>query len=154
MLTRFQCYFIKREITLKWKIIRLRKQYGLPTFLWGIHIWNFNIFAYMVVKLCYAQESVTNERTNEWTNQPTRSNKHPPPPPPTNQQTPHFFLGGGGAGMGGGGGDFVLHCFLFCFYLITFFFIFVGEGWGGGVVVVCVCRGGGGGGGWGQHIFL
>ena len=55
--TRFQCFFIKRAITLKWEIIWIRKKYAWPIISWGIHIWNFKTLAYMVLNLCYAHES-------------------------------------------------------------------------------------------------
>ena len=79
LLTRFQCYFIKRAITLKWKKIRIRnkKKYRSPIFSWWIHIWNFKTLAYMVIKICYAQESMTNEQTNERMNGQARSNMSP-----------------------------------------------------------------------------
>ena len=41
LLTRFQCYYIKRKITLKWEIIGIRKKFESPFFSWGIHIWIF-----------------------------------------------------------------------------------------------------------------
>ena len=58
LLTRFQCYFFTREITLKWEIISdKKKKYGSPILSWGIHMWIFKIWAYMVLNLCYANES-------------------------------------------------------------------------------------------------
>ena len=51
LLMRFQCYFITREITLKWEIILIRKKYGSPIFSWEIHLWNFRTFAYMVLNM-------------------------------------------------------------------------------------------------------
>ena len=61
-----------------------KKKYGSPIFSWGIHIWNFKTLAYMVLKLCYAPESVTNERTNV-TNERTDMPEAICPP------TPNFF---------------------------------------------------------------
>ena len=59
MLTRFQCYFLERDITLKWEIIRIRKKIMGHSFFHEESIYeNFKTLAYMVlVKLCFAQES-------------------------------------------------------------------------------------------------
>ena len=92
VLKRFHCYFIKREVTLKWEIIQIEK-YGSPICTWGIHISNLKILAYIVLKLGYAQESVTNERTKERYKE--RTDKPEAicprsllPPPPTHTHTP------------------------------------------------------------------
>ena len=34
-----------------------KKKNGSPIFSWGIHLWKLKTLAYMVLKLCYAQES-------------------------------------------------------------------------------------------------
>ena len=48
-------------------------------------IYEFKTLAYMALKFCYAQERVTNERTNERKDKPEAI--PPPPPPPTHPHT-------------------------------------------------------------------
>ena len=56
LLTRFQCYFIRKTIT-KMGDNSDKKEHRSPIFSWGIHIWNFKTLAYMVLNLCNAHES-------------------------------------------------------------------------------------------------
>ena len=46
----------------------------------GIQVWNFKTLAYMVLKLCYALESVTNELTNVTNNERTNRQARSPMP--------------------------------------------------------------------------
>ena len=59
----FSHFVFQRAITQKRGTILMRKKYVSAIFSWGIHIWNFKILTYMVLKLCYALQSVTDERT-------------------------------------------------------------------------------------------
>ena len=59
-----QSYFIKREIALKWEIIQISKKIQVTYFFHEESI--YETLAYMVLKLCYAKERVTNERTSKF----------------------------------------------------------------------------------------
>ena len=51
------------EITLKWEIIRIRKRIGHRFF--HKESMKFQNISKMVLNVCYAQESVTNEKTDK-----------------------------------------------------------------------------------------